>query len=85
MDVLSVSGEISQVLILVGFLIDQLHLDQLHKQDTTKKISAKVSAQSFPWNAANASSVRVEAMETQCSKYEEEYTTYEENIKEWEQ
>lgn len=85
MDVLSVSEEVSQVLIEVGFLIDQFQLDQLHKQDVSKKINTKVSAQSSLWNAANAFNVKLKVMETWRSKYEQEYTACEENIKAWEQ
>lgn len=60
-DVLSASGKVSKVLIELGFLMDQLQEDHLHKQDILTGITAKVNAQTSLWDAANASGIKVEA------------------------
>lgn len=84
-DILSVSGEVYKVIIKLGFLIDHLQGEHFWRQDTISKINAKVDTQTVDYNIINASSAKVEDLESHHSKFEEEYQTFEWNISIWPQ
>lgn len=60
--VLTVSGEVSKVLIELGIPIYQLQADHLHKQDTLTEITAKLKAHTTSWDVANASNTKAETL-----------------------
>lgn len=64
----------------LGFLLDQVSLDLLRKQEASNKIERKGETQATEWDAATESTTKVEILEKYFSQNQEEFDTCDANI-----
>ncbi|XP_058744010.1 uncharacterized protein LOC131616644 [Vicia villosa] len=82
-DLLLVPVEISEVIVLLSSLIEQLQSNLLRKRDIDGQLTAKMTSHSSSWEAANDATKRVETLKLERLKNQREYEECETNIKAW--
>ncbi|XP_058756597.1 cell wall protein RBR3-like [Vicia villosa] len=75
--------EISEVIVLLSSLIEQLQSNILRKRDIDGQLTTKMTSHSSEWEAANDATKKVETLKLERSKNQREYKECETNIKAW--
>ncbi|XP_058739472.1 uncharacterized protein LOC131611475 [Vicia villosa] len=84
-DLLLVLVEVSEVIVLLSSLIEQLQSNLLRKRDIDGQLTAKMTSHSSSWEAANNATKKADTLKLECSKNQREYEECEANIKAWKQ
>ncbi|XP_058777297.1 uncharacterized protein LOC131651646 [Vicia villosa] len=84
-DLLLVSEEVSQVIVSLSSLVDQLQVDTLRKRDVDEQLNTKVTSHSSSWKAAGDATIKAGTLELESAKRQKEYETCGADIKSWEQ
>ncbi|XP_058764108.1 uncharacterized protein LOC131637531 [Vicia villosa] len=84
-DLLLVSEEVSQVIVSLSLLIEQLQAEILRKRNIDEQLKAKVTSHSSSWKAAGDATKKADALKLERSKRQKEYETCRPNIESWEQ
>ncbi|XP_058779477.1 uncharacterized protein LOC131653371 [Vicia villosa] len=84
-DLLLVSKEVSDVIVLLGSLIDQLQSNILRQNNVNEQLAAKMASHSSSWKAATEATNKGDALRLERLKNQEEYDECEKNIQSWKQ
>src|SRR4051812_21583690 len=84
-DLLLVSKEVSDVIVLLGSLLDQLQSNILRQNNVNEQLAAKMASHSSSWKAAIEASNKGDALRLERLKNQEEYDECEKNIQSWKQ
>src|SRR3954471_7516955 len=84
-DLLQVSTEVLEVIVLLGSLIDQLQANILRKQNVEKELSETMVSHDSSWNSAVDATKQGEALKLKHSENQKVFDDYEKNINSWKQ
>ncbi|XP_058732817.1 uncharacterized protein LOC131604391 [Vicia villosa] len=84
-DLLLVSKEVSEVIILLGSLIEQLQANILRKHNVDEQLTAKMASHNSSWKSAIDATKQGEALKLKYSKNQKAYDECEKSINSWKQ
>lgn len=82
-DILSISLKAANFVVELGFLIDQVSVDLLRKQEASTKIERKKETQAAECDVTTESTTKIEILEKSFSQNQEEFDTRAANISAW--
>ncbi|XP_058758660.1 uncharacterized protein LOC131631918 [Vicia villosa] len=84
-DLLLVSKEVSEVIVLLGSLMEQIQSNILRRRNVEEQLTTKVASHSSSWKAATDASKKGDALKLKRSEKQKEYDECERNIQSWKQ
>src|SRR4051812_15848365 len=84
-DLLQVSPEVSEMIVLLGSLLEQLQANILRKQNVEKELSETVASHDSSWNSAVEATKKGEALRLKHSENQKAIDDYEKKINSWKQ
>src|SRR4051812_7610473 len=84
-DLLQVSPEVSETIVLLGSLLEQLQANILRKQNVEKELSETVASHDSSWNSAVEATKQGEALRLKHSENQKAIDDYENKINSWKQ
>src|SRR3954470_2226634 len=84
-DLLLVPKEVSDVIVLLGSLLDQLQANILRQNNVNEQLAAKMASHSSSWKAATEATNKGDALRLERLKNQEEYDECEKKIQSWKQ
>ncbi|XP_058741637.1 uncharacterized protein LOC131614024 [Vicia villosa] len=84
-DLLLVSNEVSEVIVLLGSLIEQLQSNILRRCHIEEQLTTNMASHSSSWKAATDASKKGDALKLKRSEKQKEYDECEQNIQSWKQ
>src|SRR4051812_568561 len=82
-DLLQVSTEVSEVIVLLGSLLEQLQANILRKQNVEKELSKTIASHDSSWNSAVDATKQGEALKLKHSENQKAIDDYEKKISSW--
>ncbi|XP_058772264.1 uncharacterized protein LOC131646146 [Vicia villosa] len=84
-DLLQVSTEVSEVIVLLGSLLEQLQANILRRQNVEKELSETKASHDSSWNSAMDATKQGEALRLKHSENQKAIDDYEKKIGSWKQ
>jgi len=84
-DLLQVSTTVSDVLVLLGSLVEQLQADILRKRSIERELSEAIASRDSSWNSAVDATQRGEVLKLKQSEDQKAFDDHAKNIKIWKQ
>src|SRR3954468_14807398 len=84
-DLLQVSTEVSEVIVLLGSLLEQLQANILRKQNVEKELSETMASHDSSWNSAVDATKQGEDLKLKHSENQKAFDDYKKKINSWKQ